>query len=290
MSYLSSNPYVLNLVPLFDVANPNGGLGTTEGLSNSVLSLQTMVNTANHTISVDGIQPYTTGGTVTMAGLFDIVGGLTINGNLVGADEVGSNFFTGTSFFVSTGSTGLLMSNTVSSNTPAIQFITNNTAALEVDGIGRVLYRGDGVSSNVNRLWVSSSICYADRAAIGFNGTSNLSTCFDVWGGDAYFNSSIYVKQDVHCQNVYQVSDKRWKTSVEPIRGALSTLCELKGVHYEFGAFKEPSVGFIAQEVYNVLPEAVNTRNPSMWSVDYSKVIPLLVEAVKELAAAERGR
>ena len=284
MSYLSGNPYLLNLVPLFDVANPSGGLGTTEGLSNSVLSLQTMINTTNHTISVDGIQPYTAGGTVTMAGLFDIVGGLTINGNLVGADEIGSNFFTGTSFFVSTGSTGLLMSNTVSSNTPAIQFITNNTAALEVDGIGRVLYKGDGVSSNVNRLWVSSSILHADRAAIGFNGTSNLSTCFDVWGGDAYFNSSIFVKHDVHCQNVYQVSDKRWKTNVEPITGALSTLCELKGVHYEFGTFKEPSIGFIAQEVYNVLPEAVNTKNPSMWSVDYSKVIPLLVEAVKELA------
>jgi hypothetical protein len=176
------------------------------------------------------------------------------------------------------------MSNTTSSNTSAIQFITNNQSALSVDGIGRVMYKGDGVSSNVNRLWVSSSILHADRAAIGFNGSSNLSTCFDVWGGDAYFNSSIYVKYDVHCQNVYQVSDKRMKTNIEPITGALSTLCELKGVHYEFGAFNDPSVGFIAQEVHKVFPKAVNTNNPAMLSVDYSKIIPLLVEAVKELA------
>ncbi len=284
MSYLSSNPYVLNLVPLFDVANPSGGLGSTTNLSNAVTELQTMVDTTTHTLSVDAIQPYTTGGTVTMSGLFDVIGGLSVNGTPIGADTTGSNVITGNSVFISAGSTGLSMSNTVNSNAPAIQFITNGSSVLDVDGIGRVRYQGDGTSSNVNRFWVSSSIFHADRAAIGFNGTSNLSTCFDVWGGDAYFNSSIYVKNDVHCQNVYQVSDKRWKTNIEPIVGALSTLCELKGVHYEFGAFKEPSVGFIAQEVYEVFPSAVNTRNPSLWSVDYSKIIPLLVEAVKELA------
>lgn len=285
MSYLSSNPYVLNLVPLFDVANPSGGIGTTAGLSNTVTSLQTMIDTTTHTISADVIQPYTAGGTVTMTGLFDVIGGLAVNGTFVGADTTGSNVITGNSVYISAGSTGLSMSNTVNSNAPAIQFITNGSSVLDVDGIGRVMYKGDGSSSNVNRFWVSSSIFHADRAAIGFNGTSNLSTSFDVWGGDAYFNSSIYVKYDVHCQNVYQVSDKRMKTNIEPIVGALSTLCQLKGVHYEFGAFQEPSVGFIAQEVYDVFPKAVNTRNPSLWSVDYSKIIPLLVEAVKELAA-----
>lgn len=276
---------MLNLVPLFDVANPSGGIGTTTaGLSNAVAALQTMIDTTTHTISADGIQPYTTGGTVTMTGLFDIVGDLTVNGVPIGADSTGTNFITGSNMFISTGSTGLVMSNTVSSNTPAIQFITNNQSVLSVDGIGRVIYKGDGVSSNINRLWVSSSILHADRAAIGFNGSSNLSTCFDVWGGDAYFNSSIYVKHDVHCQNVYQVSDRRMKSNIEPITGALSTLCELKGVHYEFGAFQDPSVGFIAQEVHKVFPKAVNTNNSAMWSVDYSKIIPLLVEAVKELA------
>jgi hypothetical protein len=285
MSYLSSNPYVLNLVPLFDVANPSGGLGTTTGLSNAVAELQTMIDTTTHTLSADAIQPYTTDGTVTMTGLFDVIGGLSVNGTPIGADTTGSNVIIGNSVFISAGSTGLFMSNTVNSNVNAIQFITNGSSVLNVDGIGRVRYQGDGSSSNVNRFWVSSSIFHADRAAIGFNGTSNLSTCFDVWGGDAYFNSSIYVKNNVHCQNLFQVSDKRMKTNIEPIVGALSTLCELKGVHYDFGASQVPSIGFIAQEVHKVLPEAVHTENPALWSVDYSKIIPLLVEAVKELAA-----
>ena len=275
---------MLNLVPLFDVANPSGGLGTTTGLSNTVAELQTMIDPTTHTLSADAIQPYTTGGNVTMTGLFNVVGDLTVNGFPIGADTTGSNFITGTSVFISTGSTGLIMSNTTNSNASAIQFITNDKPVFIVDGIGRAMYKGDGTSSNVNRLWVSSSILHADRAAVGFNGTSNLSTCFDVWGGDAYFNSSIYVKYNVHCQNVYQVSDKRMKTNIEPLTGALSTLCELKGVHYNFGAFHEPSVGFIAQEVQKVFPKAVNTTNPALWSVDYSKIIPLLVEAVKELA------
>ena len=284
MSYMSSNPYLLNLVPLFDVANPSGGVGTTTDLSNSVTSLQSMINTTTYTISADAIQSYTTGGTVAMAGLFDVVGGLSINGYPIGADSTGNNVIKGNSLFISTGSTGLVMSNTVDSNSPAIQFITNGNTVFDIDGIGRAKYMGDGVSSNVNRLWVSSSIFYADRAAIGFNGTSNLSTCFDVWGGDAYFDNSIYVNNDVHCQNVYQVSDKRFKTNVVPLVGALSTICQLKGVHYEFGAFNVPSLGFIAQEVYPIVPEAVNTNNPEIWAVDYTKIIPLLVEAVKELA------
>jgi hypothetical protein len=284
MSYLSSNPYVLNLVPLFDVANPSGGNGSTEGLSNSVTALQSMINTTTYTLSANAIRPYNGNATVTMTGLFDVVGSLSVNGFPIGADDTGSNFITGNSLFISTGSTGLIMSNTVDSNASAIQFITNGSSVFTIDGIGRAKYVGDGVSSNVNRLWVSSSILYADRAAVGLNGTSNLSTSFDVWGGDSYFNKSIYVKNNVHCQNVYQVSDKRFKTDVEPLVGALSTICELKGVHYNFGAFKEPSIGFIAQEVYPVVPEAVNTRNPAMWAVDYSKIIPLLVEAVKELA------
>ena len=42
-------------------------------------------------------------------------------------------------------------------------------------------------------------------------------------------------------------------------------------------------VGVIAQEVQEVLPEAVTVRGDGYLAVDYHKIIPLLVEAVKEL-------
>ncbi len=284
MSYLMSNPYVLNLVPLFDVANPNGGALTTDELTTQVQALTGMVNTSNYTIQTNGISAYTTGNTVSMTGIFDVAGVLSVNGFPIGANVAGSNLLTGDPIFMSTGTTGLYMSNTTNVNCNAIQFYTSNTPVIQIDGGGRTVMTGGAGVSSFNQVWVSSAILHADRAAINLGGSNNMSTIFDVWNGDAYFDASVYVNQDVHCQNLYQVSDKRMKTAVQPLQGALSTLCELKGVHYEFGSAKVPSIGFIAQDVYKVLPEAVNTSNPALWSVDYSKIIPLLVEAVKELA------
>jgi len=42
-------------------------------------------------------------------------------------------------------------------------------------------------------------------------------------------------------------------------------------------------VGFIADEVEEVLPEAVTTRNDGIKAVNYDKVVPLLVQSIKEL-------
>ena len=41
-------------------------------------------------------------------------------------------------------------------------------------------------------------------------------------------------------------------------------------------------VGFIAQEIVGVLPEAVSTDSKGYYRMAYSEVIPVLVEAVKE--------
>lgn len=48
----------------------------------------------------------------------------------------------------------------------------------------------------------------------------------------------------------------------------------------------EQTLGFIAQELYEVLPEAVQKpedENQSLWSVNYDKVIPVTVKAIQEL-------
>ena len=41
-------------------------------------------------------------------------------------------------------------------------------------------------------------------------------------------------------------------------------------------------VGLIAQEVEKVLPEIVITREDGIKAIQYEKVVPLLVEAIKE--------
>jgi hypothetical protein len=42
-------------------------------------------------------------------------------------------------------------------------------------------------------------------------------------------------------------------------------------------------VGVIAQEVNDVLPEVVSTRDNGYMAVRYEKLVPLLIEAIKEL-------
>jgi hypothetical protein len=45
----------------------------------------------------------------------------------------------------------------------------------------------------------------------------------------------------------------------------------------------EPSLGFIAQDVREVIPDAVTELPNGTLAVEYSKIIPILVEAVKEI-------
>lgn len=268
MSYLSANPYLLNIIPMFNVADPNNGFNA-DAITTAVANFTTMIDTTSHTLYADSIQPYTDGGNVTMAGSFDIVGSLTVNGVPVGASEGGPTIVEGSS-------------DTVSS--VAISFIVNDSNVLQIDGLGRALYTGASPSTTINRFWVSSSIFHADKAAINLGGSSNLSTLFDVWGGDAYFDNNIHVKNTVYCTDLVEFSDRSLKRNIVAMDGAaaLSTICQLQGVHYTMDG--EPTVGFIAQEVQKVLPEVVAEAPNGLLAVEYTRIIPLLVEAVKELA------
>ncbi len=285
MSYQALNPYLLNIVPIFNVADPSGGGGATD-LTTAVAAVQSMIDTANHIVKADAIEPFTTGATIQVAGNMNVVGALSVNGVELGVDAFGSNFLYGSNLTVSTGTTGLVMSNTTVSSNSAISFIVGNSSVFSIDGLGRALYQGDGVSSNVNRLWVSSAILHADRGAINLGGASTMSTIFDVWNGDAYFDKNIHCASNIYCDTLFQYSDARLKSGIRPLTGALSTICELRGVHYTMSG--RPQVGFIAQEVQRVVPEAVSHADSNTLAVDYSRIVPILVEAVKELAGLSR--
>jgi hypothetical protein len=53
----------------------------------------------------------------------------------------------------------------------------------------------------------------------------------------------------------------------------------------EFHGNRGHDVGVIAQEIEEVLPEIVTTRESGYKAVKYEKIVPLLIEAVKELKA-----
>ena len=88
-------------------------------------------------------------------------------------------------------------------------------------------------------------------------------------------------------------SDKRWKTNITNIDNALNKVLTLNGVTYNWRVNEFPEqhfdslrhAGVIAQEVEAVLPEAVETDEQGFKSVTYDNLIPLLIEATKELKA-----
>jgi len=85
------------------------------------------------------------------------------------------------------------------------------------------------------------------------------------------------------------VSDARVKNIIEPISNALIKVEQINPCIYSLKAdtTNRRRVGVIAQDVYKVLPEAVNGTPDSeaIMSVGYTDLIPLTIQAIKELSA-----
>ena len=80
-------------------------------------------------------------------------------------------------------------------------------------------------------------------------------------------------------------SDERIKTNVRTIENALDKTLLLRGVNYNDFRIEPDKLkmGLIAQEVELIVPEVVHTdEETTMKSLEYSSLVGLLVEAIKE--------
>lgn len=110
-------------------------------------------------------------------------------------------------------------------------------------------------------------------------GTATPSQALEVVGNICYTGS------------IGTCSDARFKTDVRPIGDALATIEHLNGIRYYWKTSEHPErnfstgeqVGVLAQEVKEVLPEAVTLQSDGYFTVDYTRLTPVLLEAVKEL-------
>lgn len=95
----------------------------------------------------------------------------------------------------------------------------------------------------------------------------------------------------------YYSSDIRLKENIKNIENSLDLLKQIRGVNFDWtedfinknggedGYFiRKNDVGVIAQEVQAVLPQVVAKRSDDYLAVRYEKIIPLLIEAIKELS------
>jgi len=97
----------------------------------------------------------------------------------------------------------------------------------------------------------------------------------------------------VRVASINITSDARMKKNITPIDSALEKVSKLRGVEFDWNADAYPDktfdkgrqIGLIAQEVEKVLPETVLTTSTGEKSVEYTDMVAVLIEAVKELKA-----
>jgi hypothetical protein len=114
-------------------------------------------------------------------------------------------------------------------------------------------------------LWVSNA--------------SNLSlgTTSDA-GYRLYVNGAIYATG-----NIIANSDLTLKKNLKLVDNPIDKLNQLNGYLYQWKENHDYQYGVIAQEVENILPHAVTTGNNGIKGVAYNQLIPVMIEAIKEL-------
>jgi hypothetical protein len=120
-------------------------------------------------------------------------------------------------------------------------------------------------------------------------------------GGDVGIGVSPSYKLDVngniHATAFPTSSDIRFKKNITPLENSLEKIKKLQGVKYEWNEFVNsvrdgyklnvPIIGLIAQDVEKIVPEVVDLWKLSedcqdARSIDYPRLIPVLIEAIKE--------
>jgi hypothetical protein len=107
-----------------------------------------------------------------------------------------------------------------------------------------------------------------------------------------FFNTDALQFQDLEARNFYQSSDENLKSNIESVNGGLDIISQLRGTRYNWKVdlqnggklSSRKDIGFIAQEVEKVLPEAVITDSINNKLISYNSILVYAVEAIKELS------
>ena len=175
---------------------------------------------------------------------------------------------------------------------------------LDVQG----LFKVSNPSATSQKLYLSTAtsgnVAYISNGSGGtilFGAPALNTTNVDIQGTckaevfSARFNSNYYTDHADTGDSIrvagdvvaYYSSDKRYKENIKPIESPIEKVKSIRGVTFQWNekSHKETGkkdVGVIAQEVEEVLPEIVQTRDNGYKAVDYQKLTAVLIEAVKE--------
>lgn len=101
--------------------------------------------------------------------------------------------------------------------------------------------------------------------------------------GESLFQDRITAQNGIS-----SLSDRRLKKNILPIERAMSKIENMRGVYYTM--CDRPQLGFIAQEMKDILPEVVHQDGRGYYSIEYGNIVALLVEGMKELRRENREK
>ena len=269
-------------------------------------------------VEIEGVANITntTQSTSTTTGALVVTGGVGIGGNLRVGGNLGNTTIDGTLTVNSPNATTLGGATNITStlDVSGITRITNATNSTTTSNGALVVTGGVGVGGNLNvagNLSVSGTISATidgvteDANAVRINGAGNSGEFFvglipdtsstyrtPAIDSGIRFNAGTNVLS-VEGDIVAFASDDRLKTNIKQIENALDKVVSLSGFTFNFNdTAKELGfnpeikyVGVSAQEVEEVLPEAVAAcpADDKYLTVKYEKLVPLLVEAIKDI-------
>jgi hypothetical protein len=253
---------------------------------------------------------YLTGGTITTSGTLAVDATTTNTASKVVARDASGNFSAGT---ITAALTGNVTGNVSGSSGSCTGNAATATTASALSSATWQRITGNAVDyGSYGSIGVSGTT--SGYAGISFSGVSGTLMMQAAASGFYYSNSTWRVYWDgsgnqINTGNVTAYSsDERLKYNVVNIPNALDKVKAINGVTYDWDLeecnkwdFYPPKsdVGVLAQQVQKVCPEAVAfapfDRDPldegksksgkEYLTVQYEKLVPLLIEAIKELKA-----
>ena len=198
------------------------------------------------------------------------------------------------------------INNTGSSNTPndvvvGINQVVGRTAtsALTAINFSEVVAAADFYGTNgivINRSSGTPVISLSSAAFTLASNTITMSQPLTLTqtlrgNGAAVFGSTLSAIGIISSSSdiiAFSTSDVSLKENIKTISSPLDKLNKISGYNFdwktsEYDHLKGSDVGVLAHEVEQIIPEAVTTRPNGIKAVNYTKVIPLLIESIKQL-------
>ena len=207
------------------------------------------------------------------------LGSNVVNSSLTSVGTIATGTWNATTISIAKGGTGQTTANA------ALNALLPSQSGKTGTGTSQWVLGTDGT----NTSWVQAGVPTLDQVLAAGNSSSRAVTVGNLTCG-TITSGAITSSGDITAFS----SDIRLKINIKPLENALDKVSQLRGFTYNFNEIGEKlgfdpaitHVGVSAQEVQAVLPEAVAPApaDNNYLTVKYDKIVPLLIEAVKELS------